>query len=119
MSSKVDKGKEVEIANKGLKRLGKGRKGSSSSTAKGTPARRYRDKDVEPYGIRWFQTQKEAKYSLENWIDEGHLALEFPTIRNKVRELELGYVFAEPKECNLTLVVALVFISYGSSSMID
>ncbi|MCD7461851.1 hypothetical protein HAX54_047268, partial [Datura stramonium] len=27
-------------------------------------------------------TQKEAKYYPENWIDEGRLAIEFPTIRD-------------------------------------
>ncbi|MCD9639028.1 hypothetical protein HAX54_023273, partial [Datura stramonium] len=46
----------------------------------------------------------EAKYVLENWINEGRLALEFPAIRDKVRELGLGYIFVELEECNLTLV---------------
>ncbi|MCD7469290.1 hypothetical protein HAX54_008221, partial [Datura stramonium] len=44
--------------------------------------------------------QKEAKYAPKNWIDEGHLALEYPTIL----ELGLGYVFAELEECSLTLM---------------
>ncbi|MCD7464617.1 hypothetical protein HAX54_053111, partial [Datura stramonium] len=39
-----------------------------------------------------------------NCIDKAFLALEFPTIRDKVRELGLGYVFAKPEECNLALV---------------
>ncbi|MCE3216876.1 hypothetical protein HAX54_008840, partial [Datura stramonium] len=39
-------------------------------------ARRFGAKAVEPYGITWFNTQKEAKYAPENWIDKGHLALE-------------------------------------------
>ncbi|MCD9640871.1 hypothetical protein HAX54_026581, partial [Datura stramonium] len=46
----------------------------------------------------------EAKYGPENWIDDGRLALEFPTIEDKVHELGLGFIFAEPEECNLSLV---------------
>ncbi|MCD7459267.1 hypothetical protein HAX54_040504 [Datura stramonium] len=118
-------------------------KGSSSLTAKGTLARRFRAKVVESHGLKWFQAQKEAKYASENWIDESLLTLEFPTICDKIHELGLGYVFVEPEECNLTLVrkfyanrdnffvesikvkirdqlaLALVVIPYGSSSVID
>ncbi|MCD7467217.1 hypothetical protein HAX54_004531, partial [Datura stramonium] len=57
-------------------------------------------------GASWakvFQCKKEAKYTPEHWIDKGRLALEFPTICDKVRELGLGYVIVEPGECNLTL----------------
>ncbi|MCE0481149.1 hypothetical protein HAX54_038614, partial [Datura stramonium] len=79
MASKSDKGKEVEIVNEGLQRLQEGTKGSSSSTAKGTPARRFEAKAVEPHGLKWFQAQK-------------------------VCELGLGYVFAKLEDCNLTLV---------------
>ncbi|MCD7471710.1 hypothetical protein HAX54_012336 [Datura stramonium] len=86
-----DKRKEIVVANKGLKQLRKVTKGLSSS-AKGAPARRFGAKAVEPHGLTWFNIQKEAKYSPENWIDEGHLALEFPTIRDKVCELGLGYI---------------------------
>ncbi|MCD9639650.1 hypothetical protein HAX54_024300 [Datura stramonium] len=119
MASKDEKGNEVKIANKGLKRLRKGMKGSSSSAAKGTHARRFGAKVVEPHGLKWFQEQKEAKYVVENWIDKGRIAFELPTIHDKVRELRLGYVFAVLEECNLTLVVASVVISCGSSSVID
>ncbi|MCD7472811.1 hypothetical protein HAX54_014180, partial [Datura stramonium] len=80
-----------------------GTKGSSSSAAKETFARRFEAKTVEPHRIKWFNAQKEAKYALEIWIDEGHLALEFPTILDKVRELGLGYIFSKTEECNLTL----------------
>ncbi|MCE3052220.1 hypothetical protein HAX54_051918, partial [Datura stramonium] len=73
-------------------------------SCKSTPARRFRAKVVEEHGLKWFSAQKEAKYALKNWIDEGCLALEYPTICNTIRELGLGYVFAEPEECNLTLV---------------
>ncbi|MCD7447527.1 hypothetical protein HAX54_031023 [Datura stramonium] len=48
--------------------------------------------------------KRRSNFLLENCIDEGRFALEFPTIRDKVRELGLGYIFAEPKESNLTLV---------------
>ncbi|MCD7467109.1 hypothetical protein HAX54_004367, partial [Datura stramonium] len=48
--------------------------------------------------------QKEVKYAPENWIDEGCLTLEFPTIRDKVHQLGLGYIFAKLEECNLILV---------------
>ncbi|MCD7451459.1 hypothetical protein HAX54_011967, partial [Datura stramonium] len=61
-------------------------------------------KSSKPHGLTWFNTQKEAKYVPENWIDEGHLALEFLTIRDKIHELEAGYIFSEPERCNLTLV---------------
>ncbi|MCD7458529.1 hypothetical protein HAX54_038500, partial [Datura stramonium] len=76
----------------------------SSSSAKGAPTRRFGERAVEPHGLSWFNIQKEVKYALENWIYYGLLALEFPTIRDKVRQLGLGYIFLEPEECNLTLV---------------
>ncbi|MCD9641707.1 hypothetical protein HAX54_028095, partial [Datura stramonium] len=77
---------------------------SSSSPSKEGPARIFRAKAVEPHRLTWFNTQKEAKYALENWIDEGRLALEFLAIRDKICELGDGYIFNEPKRCNLNLV---------------
>ncbi|MCE3052074.1 hypothetical protein HAX54_051519, partial [Datura stramonium] len=68
------------------------------------PARRFGAKVAEPHGLTWFNTKKEAKYAPENWIDECHLALEFLSIRDKIRELGVDYVFTEPERCNLTLV---------------
>ncbi|MCD7451902.1 hypothetical protein HAX54_013981, partial [Datura stramonium] len=62
---------------------------------------------------------KEAKYAPRNWIDEGCLELEFPTIRDKLCELGVGYIFAEPEECNLTLVMDFYAnwdISFGEST---
>ncbi|MCD7459730.1 hypothetical protein HAX54_041785, partial [Datura stramonium] len=56
--------------NKGLKWLQKGTKGSSSSAAKGTPARRFKAKVVEPDVLNWFNAQKKAKYAPETWIGE-------------------------------------------------
>ncbi|MCE2055934.1 hypothetical protein HAX54_043758, partial [Datura stramonium] len=70
----------------------------------GAPARRFGERAVEPHGLSWFKTQKEVKYAHNNWIDEGSFALEFPVIRDNLCELGLGYIFVEPKECNLTLV---------------
>ncbi|MCD9646036.1 hypothetical protein HAX54_035548, partial [Datura stramonium] len=81
-----------------FKRLKKGPKGASLSAAKAGPARRFGSKAVEPRGLTWFNSYKEAKYSTESWIDEGRLALEFPTIRDKLRELGVGYIFAEKEE---------------------
>ncbi|MCD7469579.1 hypothetical protein HAX54_008692, partial [Datura stramonium] len=69
----ASKGKEVVIANPSLKRLLKGTKGAS--TSKASPARWFGEKFVEPQGLTWFSTQKEAKYAPENWIDEGRLAV--------------------------------------------
>ncbi|MCD9642327.1 hypothetical protein HAX54_029038 [Datura stramonium] len=46
----------------------------------------------------------EAKYAPEHWIDEGRLAREFPSIKDKLRELGVGYIFAEIEECNFTLM---------------
>ncbi|MCD9560159.1 hypothetical protein HAX54_018640, partial [Datura stramonium] len=65
---------------------------------------RFGERAVEPHGLSWFNTQKEVKYAPENLIDEGRLTLELPTIRDKVRELGLDYIFAELEECNITLV---------------
>ncbi|MCD7472666.1 hypothetical protein HAX54_013967, partial [Datura stramonium] len=62
----AQKGKELIVAEKCRKR--------------GT-ARRFKEKAIEPHKLTWFNTQKEAKYAPENWIDEGRLALEFPAIR--------------------------------------
>ncbi|MCD9640075.1 hypothetical protein HAX54_025105, partial [Datura stramonium] len=56
----ASKGKEVVIAQLSLKRLRKGPKGASSSVAKAGPARRFRAKAIEPHGLTWFNSQKEA-----------------------------------------------------------
>ncbi|MCE2055414.1 hypothetical protein HAX54_042540, partial [Datura stramonium] len=90
MASGADKGKEVSVARKGFKRLMEG-VSLSSSTQKAPPARSFGAKAVEEHGIKCFNTQKEAKYALENWIDKGRLALEFRTIWDTIR-LGLGYV---------------------------
>ncbi|MCD9560068.1 hypothetical protein HAX54_018501, partial [Datura stramonium] len=80
MALKESKGMKIEVAGKGLKRLQKGTKGASSSTAKAGPAKRFGPQAVEPHGLTWFNIQKEAKYAPENWIDEGRTTLEFPAI---------------------------------------
>ncbi|MCD7464481.1 hypothetical protein HAX54_052830, partial [Datura stramonium] len=69
------KGKEVVTANPSFKRFQKGTKGASSSAVKAGPTRRFGVKFVEPHGLTWFNTQKEAKYALENWINEAALHL--------------------------------------------
>ncbi|MCD9640955.1 hypothetical protein HAX54_026713, partial [Datura stramonium] len=61
-------------------------KRSSSSAAKGTPTRRFGAKVMEPHELKRFQAQNVAKYTPENWIDEGHLKLQFPIIRDNVRK---------------------------------
>ncbi|MCD9646246.1 hypothetical protein HAX54_035935, partial [Datura stramonium] len=65
--------------------------------AKDGPARRFGEKVIEPHGLTWFNTPKEAKYSLENGIDDGCLELEFLAIQDKIRELGVGYIFNEPE----------------------
>ncbi|MCD9637603.1 hypothetical protein HAX54_020981, partial [Datura stramonium] len=100
----ASKGKEVVVLEPSLKSTRKGIKGSYSSSSKASPARRFGEKAVDPHGFTWFNTQKEAKYALENWIDEGHLELEFSAIRDKIHELGVGYSFNEPERCSLTLV---------------
>ncbi|MCD9639978.1 hypothetical protein HAX54_024989, partial [Datura stramonium] len=83
--------------------------------------KRFGAKVVEEHGLKWFNIQKEAKYAPENWIDEGRLTFEFPTISDTVHELGQGYVFPEPEECNLTLVRKFYEnwnTSYGESTNI-
>ncbi|MCE2055828.1 hypothetical protein HAX54_043533, partial [Datura stramonium] len=58
MTSKANKVKEIEVAGKGLKRLQKGTKGSSSSLVKGAPTRLFGDRAVEPHGLSWFNKKK-------------------------------------------------------------
>ncbi|MCE3051347.1 hypothetical protein HAX54_049545, partial [Datura stramonium] len=80
----ASKGKEVNLAEKSQKK-GRPRKMDASSLApKAGPTRRFGAKAVETHGLTWFNTQKEAKYAHENWIDEGRLALKFPAIREKI-----------------------------------
>ncbi|MCE3215544.1 hypothetical protein HAX54_002768, partial [Datura stramonium] len=67
MASKADKGKQKELANEGLKRLRKGTKGLSSS-AKGSLARRFREKAVEPHRLIWFNTQKRQNMLLRTGL---------------------------------------------------
>ncbi|MCE3050518.1 hypothetical protein HAX54_047412, partial [Datura stramonium] len=57
-----DKQKEVIVADKGLKRLKKGTKGSKSSAAKAPPTRRFAAEAIEEHGLKWFNAKKEAKY---------------------------------------------------------
>ncbi|MCE0481689.1 hypothetical protein HAX54_039629, partial [Datura stramonium] len=100
---KRQQGMEIDVAGKGIKRLQKGTKGASSSASKAGPARRFGAQAVEPHGLNWFNLQKEAKYAPKNWIDKGRLVLEFLIIRDKLRELGVGYIFVELEECNLTM----------------
>ncbi|MCD9643873.1 hypothetical protein HAX54_031757, partial [Datura stramonium] len=76
----------------------KGTKRSNSSAAKAPHSRRFKAKAVEEHGLKWFNAQKEAKCALKNWIDDGCLALEYPTIHATICELGLGYVFVEPED---------------------
>ncbi|MCD7454695.1 hypothetical protein HAX54_025662 [Datura stramonium] len=64
MASHADKGKEVAVS-KGFKRLREG-VALTSSAQKAPPARRFGTKAVEEYGLKWFNSQKEAKYALKN-----------------------------------------------------
>ncbi|MCE0480559.1 hypothetical protein HAX54_037526, partial [Datura stramonium] len=95
--SHADKGKEVVVADKGLKRLRKGTKGPKSLATKAPPAWRFGAKVVKEHGLKWFSAQNEAKYAPKTWI-EGYLALEFPTIHDTIRKLGLGYMFSEHEE---------------------
>ncbi|MCD9645773.1 hypothetical protein HAX54_034973 [Datura stramonium] len=103
MASHENKGKDVETSRKGFKSLRKGVP-HSLPTQRAPLARRFGAQAIEEHGLKWFNAQKEAKYSLENWIDEGRLAMEFPTIHDTIYGLGLGYVLAKPEECNLALV---------------
>ncbi|MCD7464282.1 hypothetical protein HAX54_052440, partial [Datura stramonium] len=51
---------------------------------------RFVAKVVKEHELKWFNAQKEAKYTPENWIDEGCLALEFPIFHDTIRDLGLG-----------------------------
>ncbi|MCD7463163.1 hypothetical protein HAX54_050079, partial [Datura stramonium] len=95
-------GKEVIVAKNNRKRGRPRRMKASSSAPKVGPTRRFGAKAVESHGLTWFDTQKEAKYATENWIDEGFLALELIDIREKIRELGASYIFNESERCNLT-----------------
>ncbi|MCD7467507.1 hypothetical protein HAX54_004975 [Datura stramonium] len=96
------KSKGGDCSREGRKR-GRPRKTEDSSLApKAGPERRFGAKAVETHGLTWYNTQKEAKYVPKNWIDKGHLALEFPAILDNIRELGADYIFNEPKRCNLT-----------------
>ncbi|MCD9638553.1 hypothetical protein HAX54_022576, partial [Datura stramonium] len=98
------KRKEVNVAEKSRKRGRPRKRDASSSSPKAGPARRFGTKAAEPHGITWFNTKREAKYSLERWIDYGRLALEFPVIRENIQGLGAGYIFNESERCNLILV---------------
>ncbi|MCD7467601.1 hypothetical protein HAX54_005128, partial [Datura stramonium] len=54
------KGKEVVVADQCLNRGRKGKMGASFSASKVGPSRRFRAKMVEPHGLTWYITQKEA-----------------------------------------------------------
>ncbi|MCD7469734.1 hypothetical protein HAX54_008910, partial [Datura stramonium] len=81
----------------------KGKNRASYSASKAGSTMRFGEKAVEPHGVTWFNTQKESKYAHKNWIDEGHLTLEYQAIQDKIYELGAGYIFNESKRFNLTL----------------
>ncbi|MCE3215480.1 hypothetical protein HAX54_002554 [Datura stramonium] len=74
------KGKEVVVADPSFERARKEKMGTSSSTSNVDPARRFGAKMKD------------------------RLALEFPAIQDKIRELGVGYIFNKPERCNLALV---------------
>ncbi|MCD9645636.1 hypothetical protein HAX54_034680, partial [Datura stramonium] len=89
------KTKEVNVAKKSQKR-GRIRKTDASTSAPRVgPTRIFEAREFESHGLTWFNTQKEAKCAPENWVDEGHLALEFPAVSENIRELRAGYIFNE------------------------
>ncbi|MCD9641854.1 hypothetical protein HAX54_028311 [Datura stramonium] len=102
MASRETKGKKVATSSKGFKRH---RKGNASSSLVpwhpllgGLELRQWRimgSNDSMP------KTKPNMPLRLGFMMPVWHL---FPTIHDTVRELGLGYVFAEPGECNLTLV---------------
>ncbi|MCD9644140.1 hypothetical protein HAX54_032126, partial [Datura stramonium] len=61
MASRGDKGKEVVVAEKGLKRLRKGIKGSNSSPVKAPPIRRFRAKAIEEHGLNGLIHERRPK----------------------------------------------------------
>ncbi|MCD7465215.1 hypothetical protein HAX54_000804, partial [Datura stramonium] len=65
-----------------------------------------KEKEIEVANKGLRQLRKGTKvrvHRLREPLLGGCLALEFPTIRDKVRELGLSYIFVESEECNLTL----------------
>ncbi|MCE0481027.1 hypothetical protein HAX54_038397, partial [Datura stramonium] len=56
----ASKGKEVNVAEKSRKRVRPRKTDASSSNPKAGPARRFGEKEVEPHGLTWFNTQKKA-----------------------------------------------------------
>ncbi|MCD7469606.1 hypothetical protein HAX54_008748, partial [Datura stramonium] len=59
MASKVDKGKEGEIINKGLKRLRKGSKGPKFISHQRNPTRRFGAKTVLELGLGYVFVERE------------------------------------------------------------
>ncbi|MCD9639124.1 hypothetical protein HAX54_023477, partial [Datura stramonium] len=76
MVSRSNKGKEVVVADKGLKWIRKGTKRSKSSTAKAPPTRRFGAKAVEDHSLKWFNAQKEESMLLKTGLmrDALHLS---------------------------------------------
>ncbi|MCD7468189.1 hypothetical protein HAX54_006155, partial [Datura stramonium] len=60
MESQADKGKEVVVTGKGIKRPRMGTKWSKSSTAKASLTRMFRAKTVEEHGLKWSNALKES-----------------------------------------------------------
>ncbi|MCD7467004.1 hypothetical protein HAX54_004154 [Datura stramonium] len=49
--------------------------------------RRFGAKVVEEHGLKWFNSQKEAKYAPENWVDESPRYLSSPPFVDTIRFL--------------------------------
>ncbi|KAH0781965.1 hypothetical protein KY290_001563 [Solanum tuberosum] len=66
--------------------------------------RRFGAKAVTKEGKAWYKKHTEASYFSDVCIDRDSLALEFPQILRRIRELGMEFIFAEPEECNLHMV---------------
>lgn len=67
-------------------------------------ARIYGIKVVAKAGKTWYRKHTESSYFSDVCVDRDNLLWEFPQIVRWIQELQLGFIFQEPDECNLSMV---------------
>lgn len=59
---------------------------------------------VNKEGKSWYKKHTEAKYFSDLSIERDSLDKEFHQVMQRIRELNMGFIFEEPTKCNIHLV---------------
>ncbi|KAG5605047.1 hypothetical protein H5410_026539 [Solanum commersonii] len=98
MSSTQSLGKAV--ASRSRKRVRIGTTIPPTPTIPRGQTKHYGAKAITSEGKKWYKSHTKAKYFLDVILDDVHLEREFPHIMRRLQELNMGFIFQDPSECN-------------------